>query len=299
MSKTNRKQPLISVVMPAYNAGSYLVEAIESVLGQTYENFEFIIVNDGSTDNTWEIIKQYAKKDKRITAIKNKSNLGVSAAANIATSEAKGKFIARMDADDVSFSDRLEKQVEFLQKNKEVVAVGGQCIVIDKNNNIIGDKTFPTNTKKLAEMIFWAIPIQQPSIMINRSLLPKNFVWYPVDFSSAEDVDLYFRFLKYGQLANLNDWLIFYRRLDGSLSHKNPKRTFWLTFKSRVEAIKTGFRPTVPAVALNFAQIIVVLLLPNKAISYLWYFLRGIRNNFRGANDVEAKVKLGELATLS
>jgi len=273
----NLKNPLVSVVMPVYNAGPFLVEAIESILGQTYKNFEFIIVDDGSTDNSWEIIKNYAKKDKRIRAFQIPKNSGVSNAANLGTSKAKGWFIARMDADDVSLPYRLEKQVEFLKKNPQVVAVGGQCLVINKEGNLAGNKTFPIEPEKLKEMIFWAIPIQQPTLMVNRSLLPKDFGWYSPTCTSGEEVDLLFRLMKYGQIVNLKDRLLFYRYRKDSLSHQNFKKTFWLTLKSRVGAIRLGFLPTPKAILLNLAQIIGALLLPNKLLSTVWYFLRGIR----------------------
>ena len=113
------KKPLVSVVMPVYNPGKYLVDAIDSILSQTFSNFEFIIVDDASTDGSWKIIKSFAKKDSRIIAFKNKINLGVSLTSNIAISQARGKYIARMDSDDVSTLDRLQKQVDFLKQHPD------------------------------------------------------------------------------------------------------------------------------------------------------------------------------------
>jgi len=263
--------------MPVFNASEYLIQSIESILNQSYINFEFIIVDDASTDNSWKIIKSYAKKDSRIIAIKNYINLGVSLTSNIAISKAKGKFLARMDADDISFTNRIEKQIKFLIKNPKVVAVGGQCVVIDQENNVIGNKNFPTKSKKLKEMIFWAIPIQQPSMMVNLNKLPKKFTWYTPNQSSAEEVNLMFRFMLYGQIANLEDNLLFYRHLNGSLSHVNPKATFNLTIKSRLEAINLGFKPSLKAIALNLMQIGVVTLIPNSLINEIWYRIRGIK----------------------
>ena len=136
------KKPLISVIMPVYNAANFLPQAIESILNQTYSHFEFIIIDDASKDNSWKIIKQYARKDNRIHAFKNHINLGVSLTSNIGISKAKGKYLVRMDADDISFSDRIEKELKFLLNNPSVVAVGGQCIIIDEYNHSIGKKTF-------------------------------------------------------------------------------------------------------------------------------------------------------------
>jgi len=273
------KKPLITIYMPVYNAQNFLSQSIESVLNQTFSDFEFIIVDDASTDNSWKIIKSFSKKDKRIIAIKNKINLGVSLSSNIAISQSKGKFLARMDADDISLPSRFEKQIKFLKNNSNIVAVGSQCFVINENNQIIGNKNFPTNFKQLAKMIFWAIPMQQPSMMINLSKLPKDFVWYTPNQSSAEEVNLMFRFMLYGQINNLPDYLLFYRHLDSSLSHKNPKNTFYLTIKSRLTAIKLGFRPTFFAVILNICQIIVISLMPNYLINQIWSLLRGINKS--------------------
>ena len=263
--------------MPVFNATPYLSQAIESILNQSFSNFEFIIVDDASTDDSWKIIKSYAKKDSRIVTIKNQINLGVSLTSNIAISKARGKFLARMDADDISFTNRIEKQIKFLNKHSKVVAVGGQCVVIDENNNIIGNKNFPSQNKKLKDMIFWAVPIQQPSMMINLKKLPKNFIWYTPNQSSAEEINLMFRFMLYGQIANLEDNLLFYRHLDNSLSHKNPKATFKLTLKSRFNALKLGFKPSIKAIILNLMQMTVIALIPNNLIYDIWYRIRGIK----------------------
>ena len=272
-----KQKPLITVYMPVFNAAQFLDQSISSILNQTFSNFEFIIVDDASTDNSWKIIKSFAKKDKRIIAIKNKINLGVSLTSNIAISQSSGKFLARMDADDISFTDRLQKQIDFFKKNKSTVAIGGQCVVIDEFNNVIGNKNFPTKFNKIKDMIFWAVPLQQPSMMINLSKLPKNFTWYQPNQSSAEEINLMFRFMQYGQISNLADNLLFYRHLNNSLSHKNPKATFKLTLKSRFNALKLGFRPSFTAIILNLMQLIVVGLIPNYLIYEIWYRIRGIK----------------------
>lgn len=275
MKKT--KKPIITVYMPVFNASKFLDQAISSILNQTFSNFEFIIVDDASTDNSWKIIKSYAKKDTRIIAIRNKINLGVSLSSNIAISQARAKFLARMDADDISLSNRLDQQIKYLKSHSQTVAVGGQCIVIDEFDNIIGNKNFPTEFNKIKDMIFWAIPMQQPSMMVNLSKLPKNFNWYQPNQSSAEEINIMFRFMLYGQITNLKDNLLFYRHLNGSLSHKNPKATFKLTIKSRFNALKLGFRPNLKAIIINLMQIGVVSLIPNYLINEIWYRIRGIK----------------------
>src|SRR3989344_7971206 len=161
----NKKLPLVSIVMPVYNAGDFLVEAVKSILNQTYKNFEFIIVDDASTDSSYSILKQYARKDKRIKLFNNTKNKGISISVKLAISKAKGEFIARMDADDISFPQRLEKQVEYLQKHLQTVAIGTQCLLIDKNGEIIGEKKFPQEFKDIYKYIYQFVPVQQPTLM--------------------------------------------------------------------------------------------------------------------------------------
>jgi len=274
---SKNKQPLVSVVMPVYNPGKYLVDAIDSILSQTFSNFEFIIVDDASTDGSWKIIKSFAKKDSRIIAFKNKINLGVSLTSNIAISQARGKYIARMDSDDVSTPDRLQKQVDFLKNHTQIIVVGGQCAIVDENNQVVGFKKFPLTQNQIKDMIFWAVPIQQGYMMVNTSLLPKNFTWYHPSKFSDEEVDLYFNLFKYGDFANIPDNLYFYRKISTSLSHQNPKKTFWITLKSRLNAVKNGFKPSPTAILINLIQIIVISLIPAKIIMDLWYLVRGVK----------------------
>lgn len=276
MTNYKIKKPAVTIYMPVFNAQDYLSQAIESILSQSYTNFEFIIVDDASTDASWKIIKSYARRDKRIRAFKNTLNLGVSLTSNIAISHSRGKFLARLDADDIAMPDRIKKQVQFLTQKKQVVAVGGQCVLIDKNNKTVGYKTFPTNPKTLSNMIFWAVPIQQPSMMINLQKLPKDFAWYDRSKSSAEEINLMFRMLQYGQLSNLSDYLIYYRQLPNSLSHRNPKLTYYLTLQSRIIAIENGYQPSLIGIIVNLAQFITVSILPTKFIYSLWNFVRGI-----------------------
>lgn len=264
--------------MPAYNAGDFLRASIDSILNQTYKNFELIIVNDASTDETSEILNQYKRQDKRIRVITNKINLGISSSANIAISKAKGEFIARMDADDITLPQRIEKQVNFLNRNKNVVGLGGQCELINKDGVKIGEKLFPTDFKHTKQMIFANVPLQQPSLMVNKNLLPKNFVWYDNDFSSAEELELIFKLFKLGEVRNLKDIVLKYRIHNNNTSFINPKKTFYLTLKTRIKGItKYGYKPSFVGVVTTLAQIMFVLLVPNKFIYPIYTYIRGMR----------------------
>jgi len=283
MTNFKFKKPLISVYMPVWNAATYLPAAIESILSQTFTRFEFIIIDDASDDDSWKIIKKYARLDKRIRAYKNKINLGVSLTSNIAIAHARCKYLARMDADDISVSNRLEKQLAYLKKHKKTVLVGGQCTLVNEQNQVIGTKSFPTNPQKVKNMMFWAVPTQQGYMMVNRALLPKKFNWYEPSKRSAEEVDLYFQLIKYGDITNLPDNLYFYRQVKGSLSRLNPKKTFALTLQSRLLALKNGYRPTFLSILINLAQIFAISILPSNTIYHLWYLVRGVtqpKSNF-------------------
>lgn len=269
--------------MPVWNAATYLPAAIESILSQTFTRFEFIIIDDASDDDSWKIIKKYARLDKRIRAYKNKINLGVSLTSNIAIAHARCKYLARMDADDISVSNRLEKQLAYLKKHKKTVLVGGQCTLVNEQNQVIGTKSFPTNPQKVKNMMFWAVPTQQGYMMVNRSLLPKKFNWYEPSKRSAEEVNLYFQLIKYGDITNLPDNLYFYRQVEGSLSRLNPKKTFALTLQSRLLALKNGYQPTFLSILINLAQIFAISILPSNTIYHLWYLVRGVtqpKSNF-------------------
>lgn len=270
------KTPQVSLIMPVYNAGEFLVESLESVLAQTFNNWELICVNDGSTDNTLQILEKYSSKDKRIRVYRLKDNAGVSRAANFALSKAKGEFLARMDADDVMLPKRLEKQVNFLLKHPETVIVGGQCLIINEYGKVTGDKIFPTNHEDIYRMLFQSMPIQQPTFMVNLARLPKRFHWYKAGQNTAEEVDLLFRLTKYGKYANLPEFVLKYRIHTNNLSLKNPKKTFSITYKTRKRAVSNyGYKPSLKAQTINLVQYLVIRLLPESIIYPLFSVWRG------------------------
>ena len=277
--RNNNHQPLVSVVMPVYNAGDFLVESIQSILNQTYKNFEFIIIDDASTDNSWEIMKKFKKSDSRIRIFQLEKNVGVSQTVKLAIEKAKGDFLARMDADDIAHPQRLEKQVNYLLKNTKTVAIGTQCKLIDKKGQTIGQKKFPTKFADIYKYIFTFVPLQQPTLMINKTKLPKNFEYYYDSLDTAEEVELLFKLFLYGKVKNLKEKLHSYRLHDKNTSLKNLKRTFLLTLISRFRAIlKYRYRPTLLGLISTLIQSLIVLLLPAKMILSLYWFLKKIKH---------------------
>lgn len=269
------KQPLISVIMPVYNAGNYLVESIESILEQSYKNFEFVIVNDASNDNSLKILKKYKKKDKRIRLYSFQRRQGVSHTVKYAIDRARGKYLARMDADDVAYNYRLEKQLRYLLRHPKTVAIGAQCKLINKRGQVIGEKLFPTEFKDIYSYIFKFVPVQQPTLMINKKRLPKDFVYYEDGMNTAEEVELFFKLFKYGKVENLPTHLLYYRIHDKNTSLRNLRSTFLLTFYSRVKAIFVhDYKPTLEGILHTLIQLIVVLILPKNVLLRIYEYVR-------------------------
>ncbi len=295
-----KRLPLVSVVMPVYNAEAYLSEAIESVLNQGYKKLELIIVDDGSTDNSLSIIKKYARKSRRIKFLENEKNLGISLTVKKAIDQAQGDFIARMDADDVSYAKRIEKQLKYLLAHKRTVAIGSQCQLIDKRGKNIGIKTFPLSHKEIYKYIFEFIPLQQPSLMIARKRLPADFEFYKDGMNTAEEVELIFKLFKYGKVENLSDTLLKYRIHDSNTSLSNIRKTFLLTLISRVKAVVVyGYKPTLKGVFMTFAQTVAVLILPQKYLFSLYSLVRDFSvNKFIFTNINSARIRSLSLRNL-
>jgi glycosyltransferase involved in cell wall biosynthesis len=275
--KNLTRKPLVSIIMPVYNASKFIEEAIDSVLDQTYKNWELIAVDDGSKDNSLEILQNYAKKHKNIKVFKNKKNLGVGKTTNFALSKAKGRFIARFDSDDYMPSYRIEKQVNYLLTHKNTIVVGGQVELMNEQGFKTGMKNFPLSHKAIHDGLFTFMTVQQGSMMVNKSKLPNGFVWYNDNAVTAEEVDLFFRLFKYGNFANLKVSTLRYRQYSSSTSLSQPKLTFYNTYRTRELAVKFyGYKPTTKAKILNLAQYLVVSILPTSFIYPVFAIIRGL-----------------------
>lgn len=203
--------PTISVLMPVYNAGPYLAEATQSILNQTFQNFEFIIVNDGSTDDSLDILRLFTGRDGRIILV-DRPNGGYSSALNQALELARGEFVARMDADDFSFPTRFARQIEYLKQHLNCVAVGAKALMVDQEGDSLSVIDSPSDHETIDREHLKAIggQILHPSVMIRREAL-KEIGGYRTNFEPAEDLDLFLRLAEMGVLANLTEILIKYR----------------------------------------------------------------------------------------
>ena len=211
---------LVSVIMSVYNGEKYLVQAIDSILNQTYQNFEFIIIDDCSTDNSSHILQEYAQKDSRIKIIKKEKNIGIKGFIenlNLGISIAKGKYIARMDQDDVSLPERFQKQVDFLENNPEITLVGAQLNLINEQNKITGEAIAALQHRDIVKRITSQIQLFHPVIMFRKD----QNIQYREKFIYCEDYDLYLNLITQGKkLANINEKLLHYRILESSISRK-------------------------------------------------------------------------------
>jgi glycosyltransferase involved in cell wall biosynthesis len=234
-------KPLVSVLMPVYNDGSYLDDAINSVLNQSYTNFELIIVNDGSTDNTEEIINKY--KNEKVQYFVNPSNIKLIKTLNKGVDLCTGKYIARMDADDICLPNRIEKQVDFLEKNTEYVLVGGQCVKInDQGERLKGTSNLSCcHDEILADLLFKSCPIVHPLVMIRRNILQEFSPVFDEEYLHAEDYDLWFRLAEKGKLANLTSVLLQYRVHSNQVTSQYNKANRDSTFKIKAKYLSQYF----------------------------------------------------------
>lgn len=196
--------PLVSVVMPVYNSEFYLVNSIKSILEQTFSSFEFFIIDDGSTDRSLEIISDMSQIDERINLIKNEMNLGVAISLNKGIAMSKGKYIVRMDADDISLPRRLEEQVKFMEARPEVDVLGTGCMLIDKSGVRLRDFVFPSHSLMLQWDLPFFTPLIHPSVMMRSSTI-KKIGGYDPQMKHTEDYDLWWRVSLSGGLANLQE----------------------------------------------------------------------------------------------
>lgn len=204
--------PLVSVIMPARNAGRFLAPAIRSILAQTSPDFELLVVDDGSADDTAAICGDLARADARVTVTANPAR-GLVEALNHGLHAARGRYVARMDADDVSLPARFARQVDFLEANREIAVAGSWAEVIDATGAVIGAMTPPTDPAAVRAELMQRSCIVHPSAMIRTETL-RRVGGYRRAFAGCEDYDLWLRISEIADLANLGETLLHYRMHD-------------------------------------------------------------------------------------
>jgi glycosyltransferase involved in cell wall biosynthesis len=221
--------PTVSVAMPVYNAERYLAQAVESILSQTFTDFEFIIIDDGSTDSSPQILKKYAAADARVRLF-TRPNTGYAIALNESLGHARGRYLARMDSDDISLPQRFEKQVAFMDAHPDVVAVGCRVTMMDPDGEPLGEVNRFESHEHIDRMHMeggGGAVITHPSAMFRLAILRK-LGGYRQNLEPAEDLDLFLRLAEVGRLAKLPDMLFQYRCHLASVGHSR-----------RVEQVRT------------------------------------------------------------
>lgn len=208
----------ISIVMSVYNGEVYLKEAIDSILSQTFTDFEFIIINDGSSDKSCDIIESY--KDTRIK-LYNKTNTGLPSSLNFGISKANSNLIARMDADDIAYSTRLEKQFNYLKENEDCVLLGTNARIIDQNGLFVYNENIDTDWEIIKQK-FPKSSFIHPSVMFRKEIFDK-VSGYPIFMKRAQDAVLFYRMKDFGKMSNLSETLLGYRITPTSLSARNKE----------------------------------------------------------------------------
>ena len=213
-------KPIISVLMPAYNAAEYIHEAIDSILTQTFIDFEFVIINDGSTDTTEEIILSYS--DERIKYYANESNMGIVKTLNRGIDLCQGKYIARMDADDVSLPDRLEKQVHRLEANPQIVACGTLYAIYGDERQTPVDVATDVQDIRYDMAIY--CQFAHSTMMVRKYTLNQYKLRYREEYKCAEDYKLWTELLKYGDIINIPEILGYIRQCEEGISISNADK---------------------------------------------------------------------------
>jgi hypothetical protein len=213
--------PRVSVVMPVHNGEKYVAEAVESILSQTFRDFEFIIINDGSTDSSADILGRYHQEDDRIR-IYPQENRGVAASRNRGSQLAQGEYIAQMDHDDVSLPERLARQLGYLEAHPEIGVLGTWVQVIDSHGKARETWHLPTMPRVLEWSLCFEDTLANPSVMMRRAVI-ERLGFYRAETTPAEDYDLWARALADTQLANVPEVLLQYRVWQESLSYRYPE----------------------------------------------------------------------------
>lgn len=214
---------MVTVLMPVYNASEFLRETMDSILDQTYEEFEFLIINDGSTDSSVNIIESY--EDERIRLVHNTENIGLIKTLNKGIEIASGKYIVRMDADDIAEKNRIETQVNFMENNSEVAVAGSNGVMFLSSKPMIKKPTdFPTRYSEIRCKLLFESPVMHPAVIIRKSVLLENNYRYRDEYKATEDYGLWMEIAKDHKIVNISQKLLRYRIVSSSITNQALKR---------------------------------------------------------------------------
>ncbi len=242
--------PLVSVVMPIYNAENFLDDSISSILNQTYKNFELILINDNSNDNSLKIIEEYQKKDDRIIVYSFQTKQNIPIARNKALEIAKGKYMANLDADDIANHDSIEKQVDILEKNENIVVIGSDIQFFGSNQNKWLTKH--NHHAIICELLFGAaIPNSCP--MVRKYTIDKYNIRYDESLIVGSDYDFWQQISNYGELINLNEILTYVRKhTNNTSSNQQERKKSTISIHKKILKDNLNMNPTGEESALHY-----------------------------------------------
>ncbi len=274
----------ISVVMSVYNAEKYLNEAVDSILAQTYEDFELILINDKSTDSSGAILQDYAQKDKRVVILENEENMGLTKSLNKGLAIAKGEYIARMDADDISVPERFALQVKYLDEHPDYSFVSCIGRYIDENGKPEQLRLFPETNEEIYAMMPKVDAVMHPGVMFRREDIAK-IGNYCEDFRVVQDYDLWFRGMAAGyKFYNIQQPLVLFRRND-SYNTRKSKAYRMVDYRVRKKGYKINKVPLHKRVYLIVP--LALAYIPPKIMDKLFYVLKKFDPRNKAAKEKE------------
>jgi glycosyltransferase EpsE len=234
MEFQNLAAPEVSVIMATFNEpGNIIRQSIESILHQTLTNLELIILDDSTNEETKNIIETFSV-DPRVKIIQKAEHIGFVKSLNMGFKMARGNFIARMDGDDISLLNRLELQVNYLNKHPKISVVGGSMHIIDEKGQITSYRKYPTSCLKFKWLSVYRTPLAHPTVMLRKACIQEGFL-YDESYKKSEDLEYWLRLRKNGyKLANMPDYLLKYR-VCGDLSQKRVNDHWIYNYKARIK----------------------------------------------------------------
>ena len=262
----NNQIPKVSVLMPTYNTAKFLREAIESILSQSFKDFQFVIIDDGSTDGSGCILSEYAEKDSRIKIIRNEQNRGIVFSLNQGLKECQGKYVVRMDSDDIALKERLQKQIAIMDKNPNIIALGAAVSYIDRKGNELGVLRRCAIDKSLIRQN----PMLHPTMVFRRATLVRYGLCYLEKYRYAEDYFLVLQLSRFGKLFALDDIVLKYRLSNSAIRIRNLKMVLWATLKVKINGIfGLKIKPSFTDILRIFLESI-LLLLPSSTVRWIY-----------------------------
>jgi glycosyltransferase involved in cell wall biosynthesis len=267
--------PLVSVVMPVYNTARFLPDAIESVLSQTYSNFEFIIIDDASTDGSWEIIQAYMNRDRRIRSYRNNQNRHIVYSRNSGIQQSEGDYVAFLDSDDIALPNRVERQVAYMIATPRCGVCGSNFMIIDPFGNTLGTKKFPEKDEDIRNSFFYFNPFAQNTVLIRKRCFDRVGL-YNDAFRNAEDLDMWIRIGAEFELHNLQEFLVKYRIHENNSILKSQKTMIKSTLAIRRNAVDRFGYKMGPKAHIAYTLTKGMLYLPSGLVLRLFNSIRKI-----------------------